>query len=85
MATVQTVFDRTVDSFAYLYSRWNDEREHEPWNNYIQAMKHLLEEHGATFISAAKRPFGCTFKIAGDPRTHQFRVTANSVRWLYKS
>jgi hypothetical protein len=62
----KTIFEskKLEDALCNLYSRWMDERAYENINDYGNVMKPLVEQHGATFVKATKRPFGfiCSIK-----------------------
>jgi len=56
----ELVNDETLhDQLGYLSARWADEKEHEDFRDYENAMKSTIEAHdGVTFIKGTKRPFG---------------------------
>jgi hypothetical protein len=47
--------------FNYLYDRWQDEKDHEDFKDYVEAMMKMMPS-GATLVKGTKRPFGVTFK-----------------------
>lgn len=60
-----------LERFNYLSERWRDEREHEDFNDYIDAMMKMMPV-GSELIKGTKRPFGVIFKYGGD--TIQFYI-----------
>jgi len=56
--------------FGYLYHRWQDEREYEDFEEYIQAANKKLKElaskkSGVSLVKMTKRPFKVIFWIHG--------------------
>lgn len=85
---IQTLSDAMSDKLYYLYWRWQDEKEHEDFEDYISTMKKEFETlivekqmKNAVYFSCGKRPFGLTFDFEG------FRVTmyVNSTHFCWKS
>ena len=83
---VDILFNAMADKLVYLYSRWLDEKEYEPWADYMKAMRENFDkakkEHkisNAEFVHSHKRPFGFTFDFEG----WQIKMTTNSkqVKW----
>lgn len=54
-----------VSKFEYLYYRWQDEKQYEDFNEYVNVMMKFMPI-GATLIKGTKRPFGVNFKYGGD-------------------
>jgi len=47
-----------VEKIEYLYGRWQDEKEYEDFQEYIDFFKRLLEKYpGIKFLRATKSPF----------------------------
>ena len=57
MDELQRRFKPLLQKLEYLHDRWQDEREYEDWNDYVEAMRNLTPP-GAEFHKATKRPFG---------------------------
>jgi len=72
--TAQKIFE-TID---YLQARWQDEKEYEDWNDYVDAMKKAIEKHGFQFIKAKKRPFGAVCK--DEDRQYNFEVKGQQIK-----
>lgn len=53
-----------VRKFESLYYRWQDEKQYEDFNEYVNAMMESMP-NGATLIKGTKRPFGVSFKYGG--------------------
>ena len=73
-----------IDSLGYLWSRWQDEKEYENFDDYGKQMEKLLAEHGNVFkfVKATKRPFGIQCSHAYLPkRTIAITVTGNAIKW----
>lgn len=57
--------EKIVNRFMYLYERWQDEREYEDINDYLENIKTLVPEA----YKIHKRPFGITCRCSdGDIR-----------------
>jgi len=64
----------------YLYARWLDEKEYEDINDYRKPLEPIAQSCGVIITSMNKRPFGCTFTVAGKT----FQLFANSKSYGYK-
>ena len=53
-----------IRKFDYLYWRWQDEKQYEDFNDYVEAMMKFMPS-GATLVKGSKRPFGVTIKYGG--------------------
>lgn len=53
-----------VDHFSYLYGRWQDEKEHEEFQDYVNSMANKLPTT-ATHVGMTKKPFRVTFMLEG--------------------
>jgi hypothetical protein len=80
-----------AEKLGYLWSRWQDEKEYEPFTEYEKVMKQLLDGAAASsltpgtqleFVKGTKRPFGFQCKHPLVPN-HVFAVTitSNSIGW----
>ena len=58
-ASLRTIIqsDTAGDKIAYLYSRWEDEKEYEDWAEYEEVLRKLTPVW-AKFVKGLKRPFG---------------------------
>jgi hypothetical protein len=54
----EDVFDSFIDFFSYLYSRWQDEKEYEDFQEYIDAAE---DKVGLPIDKMTKRPFQVNF------------------------
>lgn len=62
----EVVFNAMEKHFCYLYSRWQDEKEYEDFDEYKTSMKKTLEPHtDAEFLSMTSRPFAMLVKVKG--------------------
>ena len=61
---LQKQFAPILDRLEYLHDRWQDEKEYEDWNDYVDAMQKLTPT-STTFMKATKRPFGFEVKTDG--------------------
>ena len=50
--------------FSGLADRWQDEKEYEDWNEYIEAARKRVEDAQLIFIKMKKRPFACVFRVS---------------------
>ena len=57
------VYDKYVDFFVNLYSRWQDEKEYEDFADYEKVLKEKITE--LPIKSATKRPFGIKYDYEG--------------------
>lgn len=53
-----TTFNATADWFGYIASRWQDEKEYEDFDEYIEAARNKF---GDKFVSLTNSPFCLTF------------------------
>lgn len=89
-AAVQTRINAALDAvaptMAYLYDRWQDEREHEDFKEYEAKMREVAYAQGLLVVGATIAPFGFTFAITGAPEGALYRIVARrtSVRWERK-
>ena len=47
---VSAFFDRCWEQVSYLHDRWQDEKEYEDWQDYIDSATKLVEKSGLEFI-----------------------------------
>jgi hypothetical protein len=85
---INALNDGICDTLCSLYSRWQEEKEYEDWDDYISVMKKKFETlivdnnmTNAVYYSCGKRPFGLTFDFEG----HRVTVYANSSSYGWKS
>lgn len=85
---IQALSDSINTTLCNLYSRWQDEKEYEDWNDYIAHMKKIFEAMivsntmtNAVYYSCGKRPFGLTFDFEG----FRVKLYANSTHCGWKS
>ena len=64
-------FNTAGDTLAYLWSRWQDEKEYEDINDYAKPLQSLADAAGVTIVKMTKRPFGCVIAV----EEKQFTVT----------
>lgn len=59
---------QVLGTFANLYSRWQDERGFEPFDEYIKVMVESVEKvcGSISMPKGTKAPFGLRFGIDGD-------------------
>ncbi len=57
-------FDANCQFLGNLNARWNDEKEYEDFNEYIEVMKKRVELAGFKFVKMAKKPFAVHFQVA---------------------
>lgn len=74
-----------MQRLGYLWSRWQDEKEYEDWNDYVEQLSKLAPE-GAENITCSKRPFGITFELSdGNFRgTYSINCTSKGPGWERK-
>ncbi|RLI48952.1 MAG: hypothetical protein DRP09_21050 [Candidatus Thorarchaeota archaeon] len=81
-----TIMENMEKTLVYLYCRWQDEKEYEDWQDYVDIMKKDLKEKAGVsnvfFVKASKRPFGLTFDFEGWQIT--LSVNSTSIRWKAK-
>lgn len=72
-----------------LWKRWQNEKEYENWDDYIEHIKKLFAKMqkftnttNAVFVKASKRPFGFTFDFEGWQVV--LYVKSNSYGWKAK-
>ena len=53
-----------IKQFDYLYWRWQDEKQYEDFNDYVESMMKYMPS-GATLVKGSKRPFGVTINYGG--------------------
>ena len=70
-----------IESLGYLYDRWQDEKEYEDFDNYVDVMKSYVTQD-IEFVSASKRPFGFKFreKVSGDNYIISVNSTSGSLK-----
>jgi hypothetical protein len=56
------VLPAVEERLAYLYLRWQDEKEYEDWRDYV---KELAKLAGPGFVSASQQPFGFVTRPEG--------------------
>jgi hypothetical protein len=68
---------------AYLFDRWQDEKEYEEWSDYAMAMQKMVESLQPTFVilKYLKRPFGITFHPKSNSKRYIIFATAKHVGW----
>lgn len=76
---VNAFVNEGAEAIAYLYDRWQDEKEHENINDYSKPLEALATKHGLKIEQMNKKPFGCTVSI----NNRKFKVDANarSIGW----
>jgi hypothetical protein len=83
---IDKLFLALKSSLEYLYMRWQDEKECEPWADYAEKMRSDFNEElkdlymtNAVFVKARKRPFGFLFDFEGWEVS--FEVSAKQMKW----
>jgi hypothetical protein len=81
LALINAAFTSMEEQMSYLYSRWQDELEHEDFADYEANMKAnlLAKIPKAEDVTCSKKPFGITFSLDG--KKYQFKVTSKSYEW----
>ena len=54
-----------MDHMGYLWSRWQDEKEFEDFQTFIDTMKPKFDARGLRFKKMTKRPFRVVFVVQG--------------------
>ena len=75
---------KTVETFANLYARWQDERGYEDFNEYIKVMERSVAKtllSPISIIKGTKRPFGVQFTY-NKMNFHLFLKTSRTSVWL---
>ena len=68
--------DEVLEFMGYLYSRWQDEKEYENFNDYVQALEKKID---CNMIRFTKNPFQAFFEIDGS--NHWIKVTSTRISW----
>jgi hypothetical protein len=68
---------RLAEFLAYLYGRWQDEKEYEDFADYKKALLGKLPA-GSTVDRFTKSPFRVEFSVPGQPKRYM-RVKGNAV------
>ena len=76
---INAFMDASADRMCYLYGRWQDEKEYEDFNDYIDAMRKMLPD-GFKFEGATKMPFGVRFSIEGSG-VYFFGINSSKLYW----
>ena len=74
---LREIADDLADLMIGLYARWQDEKQFEQLEDYAVPIRRVLDKHGASFSSMARRPFGCLFHH--NDSTYKF--TINAAKW----
>ena len=77
---------QVLGTFANLYSRWQDERGFEPFDEYVKVMVESIEKvcGSISMPKGTKAPFGLRFGIDGD-KFHVFlKRQGAGVRFMAK-
>jgi hypothetical protein len=74
------LFDKTHQYFGYLYGRWCDEGQYENFNDYIDAARKKLAEHGAELVEMKQKPFAITFKFPSLPIAYRINVNRSQIK-----
>ena len=80
LSKTNDIFNKLEDRLVYLYSRWQDEKEYEDFNEYIESAKESVTEAGGTFVSMKKRPFYVEIEIG----KYRIRITVTSCHYEWK-
>ncbi len=78
------VMDTTADYLSMLECRWQDEKEYEPFSDYIEAFRKFLAAKcpDVVLIEGRKgKPFGFIIQPAGFPFRVLLFATARHVGW----
>jgi len=86
---IMTLFEALTDRLSYLYGRWQDEKEYEEFQEYINNLCKFFEkvkkEHkisNAIFVKMQKRPFQFVFDFEG--YTVNFYINSKKLGWKAK-
>lgn len=63
-----------LEKMAYLYRRWQDEKQYEDINEYGDAIKKVLPKKGVTFLRMSKRPFGPVIGFLGFSNPYRLQL-----------
>ena len=75
------VFNAVADSLAYLYARWQDEKEYEDFEEYKNEAKKILPTN-CEFKKMTKNPFELIFIY--ENVEHHIRVNSRVVSSYYR-
>ena len=81
-AEINTFFNdkSVIDSLAYLWGRYQDEKEYEDIKDYQQALPTLPK--GWTVVKMSARPFGFQFKIDSLPNNvYSIYISSRAAGW----
>ena len=85
-AKVTDLFNAMQKTMEMLYCRWQDEKEYEDFQDYIDHLKKIFETmkketktRNAVFVQMQKRPFQIIFDFEG--WTVSFKMTAKQYSW----
>lgn len=71
-------FSEAVADLSFnLWNRWQDEKDYEDINDYLEPYKPLAKKYGVELIKMTKRPFGLQFRIS-DGREYQISTTSRA-------
>ena len=83
---ITSLFEKLENILSYFYSRWQDEKEYEDFQDYVDGVKKSFEKvvkevpmKNAVFVSMTKRPFKIVFDFEGWKVS--FIVTAKEYKW----
>ena len=71
-------FKESVETFGYLYNRWQDEMEYEDIKDYQLPLNPIAKKFGVTILKMNKKPFGCDFTVDG--KTYKITVSATRIK-----
>jgi len=78
---INSFLNSVAPTIAYLYERWNDEREYEDFASYADALRAATID-GFKFLRATKRPFGFTFTANDFPGArYAMFATRHNIGW----
>lgn len=75
------IYTAMQETMTYLYSRWQDERAYEDFDQYATVAKNALQkaDESAVFVAMKRRPFSVTFDVDG--KTYIIWVTATAYQY----
>jgi hypothetical protein len=81
---VNAIFGNIEELFVNLYSRWQDEKEYEDFNDYTTRLMEEVVKHSpkdTKLVKGNKRPFGITISIPHFPYNVKISIKRNQYTW----
>jgi len=75
--THDRIFKAVQETIAYLYDRWQDEKEYEEFKDYDIPIKKILKPfRNAKFVTMQEAPFSFDYTLTNGDEVKTYRVTA---------